>query len=55
MINKSDEFFYLTKEQVVLHHIAGSWGDMVFNKPERDLYGQQTLAHLAERIQRKEI
>jgi hypothetical protein len=53
--DKPDEFFYLTKEQVALHHIAGSWGDLVFNKPERDLYARQTLAQLAERIRRKEI
>ena|SRR5437588_3878354 len=48
---RQDEFFYLTKEQVALHHIAASWGDLVFNKPERDRYADQTLARLAERIQ----
>jgi hypothetical protein len=53
--NRQDEFFYLTKEQVALHHIAGSWGDLVFNKPERNHYSQQMLAQLAERIQRREI
>jgi hypothetical protein len=52
---RPDEFFYLTKEQVALYHIAGSWGDLVFNKPERDLYAHQTLAQLAEQIQRRNI
>src|SRR5438045_6759412 len=36
--NRPGEFFYLTKEQVALHHIAGSWENLVFNKPERERY-----------------
>src|SRR5947209_9919585 len=53
---RPDEFFYLTKGQVVAHYIAGSsWGDLVFNKPQRDLYAKQTIAELAEKIRRKEL
>ena len=42
--NRESEFFFITKEQVALHHIPGSWGDLVFNKPERNQYADQTLA-----------
>ncbi|NOZ76825.1 MAG: hypothetical protein GXO65_03945 [Euryarchaeota archaeon] len=49
--NKPDEFFYLTQEQITRHHIMGSeWGDLVFNKPEREKYREQTLSQLAKKI-----
>lgn len=49
--NRPDEFFYLTKEQIMRHHLSNSaWGDLVFNKQEREQYAGQTLANLAERI-----
>ena len=55
-VNRVDEFFYLTKEQIVLHHLANSaWGDLVFNKAERGLYARQTLAQLAERIKQNNL
>ena len=44
----SDEFFYLTREQIAQHHLAGSsWGDLVFNRQEREQYATQNLADLA--------
>lgn len=47
--NRDDEFFYLTGEQAARHHLPDSpFGDLVFNKPERQAYGAQTLAALAE-------
>ena len=50
--DRADEFFYLTKEQIEQHMLPGSeWGDLVFNKPEREQYQAQTLAHLATCIQ----
>ena len=46
--DKPDEFFYLTKDQIKKHHIEDSeWGDLVFNKPERERYCDQDLSHLA--------
>ena len=54
--NRADEFFYLTEEQIGLHHLADSaWGDLVFNKAERELYVDQTLAELAERIMQNSL
>jgi hypothetical protein len=54
--DKADEFFYLTKEQIALHHLANSsWGDLVFNRAERELYARQTLAELAERIRQNDL
>lgn len=49
--SKPDEFFYLTHKQIAHHHLKGSgWGDLVFNKPERERYAEQNLADLAKRI-----
>jgi len=46
--NRPDEFFYLRGDQIAQHVIAGSsWGDLVFNKREREKYGGQSLDHLA--------
>jgi len=46
-----DEFFYLTRNQILSHHLKDSgWGDLVFNKPERKKYKEQTLSDLAGRI-----
>ncbi len=51
-----DEFFYLTKEQIIRHHLKDSpWGDLVFNKQEREQYAAQTLADLTKRILNGEI
>jgi len=48
---KEDEFFYLTRRQIDLHIIKNStWGDLVFNRKERELYKKQNLPHLAEQI-----
>ncbi len=50
-VSKPDQCFYLTREQILLHHLPDSdWGDLVFNKPERELYRCQTLPELAARI-----
>lgn len=49
--SRQDEFFYLTKEQISQHHLKNSaWGDLVFNKAEREQYVSQTLANLAKRL-----
>jgi hypothetical protein len=48
---KPDEFFYLTEDQINRHQLKGAdWGDLIFNKQEREQYRHQTLAHLAKRI-----
>lgn len=49
---KDDEIFYLTKPQIIQHHKSDStWGDLVLNKAEREIYKNQTLAKLAKIIQ----
>ncbi|MFL5800261.1 MAG: hypothetical protein ACJ8CR_00665 [Roseiflexaceae bacterium] len=53
---KADESFYLTKDQVLRHYLKDSkWGDLVFNKVEREQYAAQTLADLGQRILRREL
>src|SRR5262245_9880201 len=48
---KPDEFFYLMHEQILKHHSGDfEWGDLIFNKPERERYAEQDLAHLARRV-----
>ncbi len=48
---KADEFFYLTRDQILKHYLKDSkWGDLVFNKVERTQYATQTLASLSKRI-----
>lgn len=48
---KEDEFFYLTREQIGHHIIKDSkWGDLVFNKDQRERYKSQNLIRLAEQI-----
>ncbi len=54
--NKPDEFFYLTKKQIIQHHISGSdWGDLIFNKQERQNYSQQNLSDLANHILKSDL
>lgn len=54
--NKPDEFFYLTKGQIKEHWIESSdWGDLVFNKPEREKYSSQDLRDLVEKIRLQRI
>ena len=49
--DRSDEFFYLTQEQIACHYLkASDWDDLVFNKPEREKFAGQTLADLARRV-----
>ena len=49
--NRPDEFFYLTQEQNTRHHLKGSeWGNLIFNKLEREKYRAQTLLQLAKEI-----
>ena len=49
--NRPDEFFYLMHDQIGQHLLEDTdWGDLIFNKPEREQYAEQTLAHLAERL-----
>ena len=49
--NKPDEFFYLTKDQIIKHYLKDSdWGDLIFNKPEREKYKDQIIANLADKI-----
>lgn len=46
--NKPDEFFYLTKDQIMRHWLSDSgWGDLVFNKHESEQYASQDLKGLA--------
>lgn len=54
--SRHDDFFYITKEQIGRHHLENSaWGDLVFNKPERDQFVSQTLADLARRLLNGEL
>lgn len=54
--NKEDEFFYLTKNQIACHHLEESeWGDLVFNKSEREKYTNQNLTNLAQKIKNKNL
>lgn len=49
--NKSDECLYLTRQQVLkFHNKAMSWGDLVFNKADREQYISQSLAVLADKL-----
>jgi len=54
---KNDEFFYLTLKQAIRlwkekdkDGNLNKWGDLIFNKVERQLYSTQTLEDLATRI-----
>ena len=48
---REDEFFYLEKEQILRHYSKDSdWGDLAFNKPEREDHANQDLTDLAMRI-----
>jgi hypothetical protein len=49
--NKPDQFYYLTRDQIERHIFPeGGWGDLIFNKPQRERYAHQTLEDLARRI-----
>jgi len=53
---KPDEFFYLTADQIVRHQIADSgWGDLVFNRAEREQYAPQTLSDLPRALREGDI
>jgi len=54
---KPDEFFYLTRTQVMEHWLGddAAWGDLIFNKPHREKHASQDLKHLAEAIERCEV
>lgn len=46
-----DEIIYLTRSQVSKHLLSDSeWGDLVINKPEREMYADQNLKHLASSL-----
>ncbi len=50
--SKPDEFFYLLGHQILEHWLADSgWGDLVFNKPQRQQYASQDLPALARYAQ----
>lgn len=50
--NKPDEFFYLLRNQILEHWLADSgWGDLVFNKAQRQQYESQDLYTLARYVQ----
>lgn len=46
--NRPDEFFFLRGDQITKHTPPNaSWGDLIFNKPEREAYAQQDMDELA--------
>ena len=48
---KEDEFFYLTQQQVTKYLMTdSSWGDLIFNKSEREELKHQNLNHFAETL-----
>jgi hypothetical protein len=49
--NKPDECLYLLRDQILLYHKPEyTWGDLIFNKPEREKYISQSIAELAAQI-----
>jgi len=49
--NKPDECLYLLREQVLMFHKKEyTWGDLIFNKADREQYKEQSLADLAKKI-----
>jgi hypothetical protein len=53
---KQDEFLYLLRKQVLKYHKSEyTWGDLIFNKQERDIYMTQSLASLAEKIREDKL
>jgi len=59
---KADEFFYLTLNQAKQYWKKvdkdgklNPWGDLIFNKPEREKHIEQNLENLAEKIKNGEI
>ena len=48
---KPDECLYLLRDQIMLFHKPEyEWGDLIFNKPEREQYISQSLSKLATKI-----
>lgn len=59
---KKDKFFYLTLDQAKQYWKKvdkdgklNPWGDLIFNKPEREKHSEQDLKNLAEKIKNGEI
>jgi hypothetical protein len=49
--DKDDEFYFLTKEQVLeLLPPKTEWGDLIFNKAERERFRRQDLTALATKL-----
>lgn len=48
---KEDECLYLLRNQILKYHSSEyEWGDLIFNKPQREQYMSQSLAELATKI-----
>ena len=44
-----DDYFFLTRDEAAHHHLPDSnWGDLVFNKEQRERYAHRDLRILAE-------
>lgn len=54
--SKPDECLYLFRDHILkFHKKEYEWGDLIFNKPEREKYMPQSLSDLAERIKNDAI
>ncbi len=48
---KADECLYLLRDQILQYHKPEyEWGDLIFNKPQREEYMAQSLSELAIKI-----
>ncbi|MBM3500038.1 MAG: hypothetical protein FJX74_15365 [Armatimonadetes bacterium] len=47
---RPDEFFWLRRDEARALRIPESWGDLRFNKDEREKYADRTLEALAEAL-----
>jgi len=49
--DKPDECLYLLRPQILQYHKPEyEWGDLIFNKPQREQYMSQSLSELAMKI-----
>lgn len=49
--SKPDECLYLLRDQILKYHKKEyDWGDLIFNKPEREQHLPQSLSDLAKRL-----
>ena len=54
--NKPDECLYLLRDQILQYHKPEyEWGDLIFNKAQREQHISQSLSELATRIKEDDL